>query len=451
MEITLARFVAALRRAELNVSPAETLDGLAVVHAIGIADPILLRDALALTLAKTVEEKQAFRACFQRFFEQLAFRAPAKQSFLRGVERASILQGIEGHVSDAARQTIDAILGQDRGVLALRVEQAALGSGADRMTSLRDKASVATYLAAALGASELENLLRTPPDDLPNDVLQALRYLRHYIKQEVTQYVDTRYQLTVDASGKRAILAAALSANLTQIPAEYRTDMRTVIEKLAAQLARDHRRKRRRARRGQLDIKHTLRANIAFDATLFRLRWRKQKREKATVFVLCDVSGSVSRVARFLLYLLYGLADVLPHIRTFAFSGRLGEVTALFKDKSMEVAIEEALFDWGKGNTDYGRAFADFREIAGNDVNQRSTVIILGDARNNYYEAHAQRLAEISRRAKQVLWLNPEARDQWGEGDSEMPRYAPHCFRVARCSSLADLERFAEGLVAVQR
>jgi uncharacterized protein with von Willebrand factor type A (vWA) domain len=332
----------------------------------------------------------------------------------------------------------------------LRVEQAAQDSGADRMTTLRDKSTVVAQLAAKLGVPELEKLLHSAPDTIGNDKLQVLRYLRHYIRQEVTQYVDTRYQLMVDASGKRAILAAALSANLTQIPAEYRADMRAVIEKLAAQLSRDHRRKRRRARRGQLDIKHTLRANIAYDATLFRLRWRNHKREKATVFVLCDVSGSVSRVARFLLYLLYGLADVLPHIRTFAFSSRLGEVSALFKDKAMEPAIEEALFDWGKGNTDYGRAFADFREIAGRDVNQRSTVIILGDARNNYYEAHAARLADISRRAKQLLWLNPESRDQWGEGDSEMPRYAPHCFRVVRCSSLADLERFAEQLVAVQ-
>ncbi len=451
MEITLAHFVAALRRAELNVSPAETLDGLAVVNAIGIADPTLLRDALSLTLAKTVEEKNAFGACFQRFFEQLAFRVPPQRSFLRDVDRIAVLDGIAAHVNASAHRTIDAILSRDRGALALRVEQAALGSGAHQMTSLRDKTSVAAQLADALGAVELERLLQTPPDDIPNDILQALRYLRHYIKQEVTQYVDTRYQLTVDASGKRAILAAALSANLTQIPAQYRADMRGVIEKLAAQLARDHRRKRRRARRGQLDIKRTLRANVAYDATLFRLHWRSHRREKATVFVLCDVSGSVSRVARFLLYLLYGLTDVLPRIRTFAFSGRLGEVTSLFQDKTMEVAIEETLFDWGKGNTDYGRAFADFRELAGRDVNQRSTVIILGDARNNYYEAHAPRLAEISRRAKQVLWLNPETRDQWGEGDSEMPRYAPHCFRVARCNSLADLERFAESLVAVQR
>jgi len=451
MDITLARFVAALRRAELRVSPAETLDALAVVNHVGLADPILLRDALALTLAKSREEKTRFSECFARFFDQLAFRSPVKESFFREVNRSVALAQMEPHLSDITRRVVAGILGNDRGALALEVSLAARVAGIDSMQSLRDKATLVNRIADALGARELDVLLNSPPDNLAENVLPALRYLRHYLKQEIQQYIDTQYRLTVDASGRRAILEAALRANLTQIPTEYRAELQRVIARLAEQLARGHRHRRRRARRGQLDIKQTLRANVAYDATLFRLKWRQQRREKNAVFVLCDVSGSVSRVARFLLYLLYELSDVLPQVRTFAFSNRLGEVTERFREKSIEVAIEEALFDWGKGNTDYGRAFLDFRDIAMNDVDHRSTVIILGDARNNYYEPHADRLRDLSRRAKQVLWLNPEPREQWGEGDSEMLRYAPHCFRVARCNCVADLERFAETLVAVQR
>ena len=451
MDITLARFVSALRRAELRVSPAETLDALAVVNCIGIDDPILLRDALALTLAKTREEKAHFGECFARFFEQLAFRTPVKQSFFRGIDRDIALAQAAPHLTESTRDIVAGILHNDRGGLAIAVEAAAHAAGIDSMQTLRDKATLAGRVADALGARELEQLLSSPPDELDGGVVHALRYLRHYIKQEVQQYIDTQYRLKVDASGKRAILEAALASNLTQIPTEYRGELRRVIEKLAEQLARDHRRRRRKAHRGQLDIKHTLRANVAFDETLFRLKWRRQKREKATVFALCDVSGSVSRVARFLLYLLYGLSDALPSVRTFAFSNRLGEVSDVFRDKPIEVAIEEALFDWGKGNTDYGRAFLDFRDLALNDVNHRSTVIILGDARNNFYEPHVERLKAISQRAKRVLWLNPEPRENWGEGDSEMLRFAPYCFRVSRCNSLTDLERFAEALVATQR
>ncbi len=451
MDVTLARFVSALRHAELRVSPAETLDALAVVNCIGISDPTRLRDALSLVLAKTREEKTHFGECFTRFFEQLAFRTPVKQSFFRGIDRDRALNQVAIHLSVATREIVAAILHGDHGALAVAVERAAHDADIDTMRTLRDKASLTGHVADALGARELEALLSSPPDALTAEIVHALRYLRHYIKQEVQQYVDTQYRLNVDASGKRAILEAALAANLTQIPTEYRGEVRRVVEQLARQLARDHRRRRRKSRRGQLDIKQTLRANMAFDEALFHLKWRRQKREKATVFALCDVSGSVSRVARFLLYLLYELTDVLPSIRTFAFSNRLGEVSGQFRDKPIEVAIEEALFDWGKGNTDYGRALLDFRDLALRDVDHRSTVIILGDARNNHYEPHTDRLKAISQRAKRVLWLNPEARENWGEGDSEMLRFAPYCSRVTRCNSVTDLERFAETLIAAQR
>jgi uncharacterized protein len=96
-------------------------------------------------------------------------------------------------------------------------------------------------------------------------------------------------------------------------------------------------------------------------------------------------------------------------------------------------------------------AFTDFRTLALNDVDRHSTIIVLGDARNNYYDPRAERFKEIAGRARQVLWLNPEAEDSWGVGDSEMPRYAPYCSRISRCASLQDLERFADSLVAAHR
>jgi uncharacterized protein len=450
MDITVARFAAALRHADVEVSPAETLDALAVVKQVGLADPALLRDALALTLAKSREEKARFAACFQRFFDQLAFATPVKRSFFRTVDRSATLTALQRHLPAHTSGFIAAILHDDRAALALAVEQAARGAGIDSMRSLRDKAALSASIAAVLGNAEIDALLAAPPSDLDPEVLSQLRYLRHYVRQEIQHYLDTQYRLNVDATGRRAVVEAAIGAQLTQIPAEYRAEVRAVIEQLAARLAREHRRRRRRARRGQLDIKHTLRANVAYDEALFKLRFREQKRDRATVFALCDVSGSVSRVARFLLYLLYGLTSALPALRTFAFSGRLGEITTQFRDKPVDVAIEEALFDWGKGNTDYGRVWLDFRDLALQDVDHRSTVIILGDARSNYYEPHAERLRDIARRAKAVWWLNPESREQWGEGDSEMPRFARHCFRIHRCSSLQDLKRFAEALLAAQ-
>jgi uncharacterized protein with von Willebrand factor type A (vWA) domain len=141
------------------------------------------------------------------------------------------------------------------------------------------------------------------------------------------------------------------------------------------------------------------------------------------------------------------LTDVLPNVRSFAFSNRLGEVTETFNRQTSGPAIEEALFDWGKGTTDYGRALLDFRELAHDKLNSRSTVVILGDARSNFFDPRADVLKEIANRSKQVFWLNPEPREGWGEGDSEMNRYAPFCLRVHRLASLRDLERFADSLL----
>jgi len=278
-----------------------------------------------------------------------------------------------------------------------------------------------------------------------------VRYLRQYFRQQIRDYVDAQYRLHVDATGKRALLVAALDSNLDQIPLEYQHEVRRVVEKLADKLIRDHRRRLRKATRGVLDIKKTLRRNVAYDGTMFDVRWRRQKREKSTVYVLCDVSSSVARVARFLLLFLYELTDVLPNLRAFSFSSRLGEVTDIFRSKASDEAIEDTLFVWGKGNTDYARAFMDFRELCGKDLNKRAVLVVLGDGRNNYYDARPDVFKELSKRVKQVFWLTPETPDSWGEGDSEMRRYAPHCFRVVTCNRIEHIERFAESLLTATR
>ena len=76
---------------------------------------------------------------------------------------------------------------------------------------------------------------------------------------------------------------------------------------------------------------------------------------------------------------------------------------------------------------------------------------MLGDGRNNYYDPKTEVLKELSRRVKQVFWLNPETKDQWTEGDSEMKRYAPYCFRVQTCNKIRDIEAFADQLLTATR
>lgn len=451
MEHTLARFVHALRSAEVPVSPAETLDALAVVRAVGVDDPVLLRNALAMALAKTPQEKARFAECFERFFHQLAFHQPARRSILRQVDGERVVAAVAPLTGAELTGLLRAILHGDRGELAWRVQQQAELLDLSQMRTLRDKGHYASRLGAALGIGELTRLLERSELSHEQEILQVLRYLRQYVQEQVRSYVDQRYQLEVDATGRRALIDAALQGNLDHLPPDYYQEVGRVVRKLADRLSTQHRRRRRRARKGALDIKRTLRDNVAYDGTLFRLRWRQQRLHRSTVFVLCDLSSSVSRIARFLLMFLHDLAEVLPTLRTFGFSNRCGEITELFRQQEPGRAVEEALFRWGKGTTDYGQALFDFRQQVGRDLDQRSIVIVLGDARGNYYEPRVPVMRAVAQRARAVYWLNPETPDRWGDGDSLMRHYAPWCLRVDTCSRLQDLERFAERLLTLTR
>jgi hypothetical protein len=157
--------------------------------------------------------------------------------------------------------------------------------------------------------------------------------------------------------------------------------------------------------------------------------------------VLCDVSGSVAAVARFLLMFLYSLADVLAGLRSFAYSNHLIEVSDILARREIDDAIEEVMKVVGFGSSDYGRCFADFAEIAMRNVNRQTTVIILGDARGNRNEPRIDLMKQIFERANRVIWLNPEPQSLWGTGDSDILRYEPFCHQVTSCGTLTQLEQ----------
>ena len=448
MEVTFTRFVRALRKANVRVSPAETLDAFAILNRIGISDRDVLKNALGLALAKTLPEKLAFEDTFDRFFEQLGFREPPKRAMLSSFENHTLDSETHVRLGSPLADAIREMLEGNRELLSEMMQQAANQLRIDDIATLREKRSFELRIADSMGLPKLDAYLSDDPDA---DVSPLLRYVRQYLYKEVKDYVDGQYRLHVDPTSKRAILEAALSGHLNRLPPEYYVEVRRVVEKLAKQFSKAYRRRAKRTQRGLLEYKRTIRQNMAYDGNVFELHWRKVRKEPSTVYVICDVSNSVASIARFLLLFLYELVDILPRVRAFAFSSELGEVTDVFRNKGSEAAIEEALFDWGKGNTDYGRAFFDFRQLVGRDLNKRATVIVLGDARSNFYDPGVGVVSEMSKRVKQLFWLNPEVRSQWREGDSEMIRFAPFCTEVFLCNQLMHIERFADRLMTSVR
>ncbi len=439
----MAKFVHALRNADVVVSPAETLDAMQVIQQVGFAHRQLLKDALAMTLAKTKSDKQRFEACFDQFFAQFAFEQAPKKTLLDTFEHKALLAQFQDDPELA--DVVEAVLTNQSTQLSYLVQQLGERTALADMRSLRDKTLVAEQIGTLLGVPQITSVR----DGLSGELATGAEYVRRYVTTQIKHYVEVQYELVADASGRRTVLQAALQGNLAQIPREYEAQIDHAVQAFAEQLRQRYRKQQKRKRRGALDIRRMLRRNVAYDGSFVELAWRGRQRQDATVYVVCDVSGSVARLARFLLVLLHKLQDILPEVRSFAFSNRLGEVTDQFKQHDSTMAAEEVLFEWGNGNTDYGQAWLDFRFLAGQQLNSRATLIILGDARSNYYEAHLNVLRELSNRAGRVLWLNPEGREYWGEGDSEMLSFAPFCLHVDRLATLNDLKRVTERLVNV--
>jgi uncharacterized protein with von Willebrand factor type A (vWA) domain len=210
---------------------------------------------------------------------------------------------------------------------------------------------------------------------------------------------------------------------------------------LAKRLATRHARIRRRARRGQLDLRRTLRQNMATDGLLFRTSWKRQKIERPKVMAICDVSGSVASVARFLLLFLYSMHEVMAGLRAFAFSNRLVEVSDILERSDIEPAIAEILRAIGFGSSDYGASLEDFEKGWLDLLDRQTSVIIMGDGRGNYTNPRTDILEAIAKRSKRVIWLNPEPESLWGSGDSDMLRYRSYCHYAGVCNSVRHLER----------
>jgi uncharacterized protein with von Willebrand factor type A (vWA) domain len=225
--------------------------------------------------------------------------------------------------------------------------------------------------------------------------------------------------------------------------AQLERALRPLSRKLAVRLAR----RRRHKRRGPVDLRHTVRRSLSTGGVPIDLRFKPPRPAKPEIVVIADISGSVASFARFTLMLVHAISSQFSKVRSFVFVDGLDEVTKLFEgcdDPADAVARINAeadviAFD---GHSDYGRAFLTFHDKYADQVTRRSAVLILGDARNNYHQAHAELVADLKYRAKAVYWLNPEPQGYWNSGDSIIDQYAPYCDRVIECRTLRQLESF---------
>jgi uncharacterized protein with von Willebrand factor type A (vWA) domain len=423
----LVDFLQTARRAGLPIAAAESIDAARALDVVGYADRTTVQDALRSVLAKSDDEVRIFEECFERYFGR-DIAAPPDEA-VGGRERVGSALGA-------------LLLRGEGGTLATAIETAANETGVGTLR-LSTQANLAAYrILERLGLRalerEIEALRAGDPQALA--LAAALEERRAALREQVRALIARRLDLAVPEN-ERWRDEFLMSSRLTHIDRRDHARLRVLIRQLARRLATRYGRARKRARRGMLDVRRTLRANAATDGVPFHTRWKRRRIEKPRVLALCDVSGSVAATAQFSLLFLFGLREALADVHAFAFSNRLVEVTELLERQPVEEAIASILRLVGFGATDYGRSITEFAIAWLDQIDRRTSVLIVGDARSNYGDPRVDVLAAIAARAKRVIWLNPEPASSWGSGDSEMLRYLPLCDVARTCTSVRDLER----------
>jgi hypothetical protein len=435
---TLEDFIRALRASDVGVSPAEAIDAHRAAAEVGWADRSLLKDSLAVALAKSAEEVERFDACFDTFFARDEFISAS------GSSTAQSTKGMGGG-NELARMLLD----EDSAGLAQAMEGAAESVGVSEIQNGAQRSLLTRRLLDEMGLRELETLINSlrAAQKADADLADALATRRTDLFAEARAFVDRQAELYAAQTGRRLRERLLSRQKLTAVADEDFRAMEALVRKMARKLAKRYARRRHRAKKGRLDVRRTIRRSLGYGGVPFDIVWKRRTVDKPKIAVLCDVSRSVAAAAQFLLLFLYSLNEVVARLDAFAFSDRLVCVNDLLDDEKVDDAIELILARIGFRPTDYGRALADFCALQEVELDRRTTVIILGDGRSNYANPRLDLMRRIQERSRAVIWLNPEPESYWGHGDSKMDAYRRFCHLAKTCNTLDQLERVIEDVL----
>jgi uncharacterized protein with von Willebrand factor type A (vWA) domain len=474
----MSGFIAELRKAGLPVSLTENLDAMEAVKEIPIEDRQAFKYALAATLVKSNSHWRAFETIFEVYFS------------LRGPEHQ-----IPGEMTDAEaelwreeqemQQQGEGAAGSGGGMDSLTPEEIAqmlmqaLMNGDQAMMRALARQSVQRfagmepgrpvggtyYLYRTLRNLDLDNMLDKLMEANREQAAQDLTKLEERLEKDEFESRIEQFKQEVEAEIRRRLVAdrgAEAMAKTLRKPLpedvefmhankEEMQSLKKALQPLTRKLAAKLARKRRNGRRGPLDFRATVRSSLSYGGVPADPKFKYPRPSKPELMVVADISGSVAAFARFTLMLVYAIQGQFSKVRSFVFIDGIDEVTDYFKSNvDISDAIHrvntEADVVWVDGHSDYGHAFEVFWERYGKDINPKTTILLLGDARNNYHASSAWVIKEMQKRGRHVYWLNPEPRSYWNTGDSIVGEYGNFTDGVYECRNLRQLEAFVEKL-----
>ena len=433
----LVAFCDELRREGLSVGTSEILDAFEALETVPWTEPADFREALAATLAKSQEDRRAFDLLFERYF----FRAAEAEALVQGISEQHRHQGGDAldldELREAVRQAI--IEGRDGEMRDLaRLAIAAFGRGGE------GSGVVGVDVQRIRRTLGLQVQGRQPEGDADGPTLdrESLNQFERHLRRELERALIERTE-RLPTSRPLADLDRALPTN----PAQDLASVHRAVAQLKRRLATLGHEQRGRRRGAIVDVRRTMRASLETGGVPLHLKHRPRRPRRPEIYVLCDVSTSVTSASVFFLSVLHALHDSFRKLRSFVFIERISEVTEVFDRERDFRRISERISSEGgvadvSGYTDYGRVWLEFEAQLSEDLDPRSTVIVLGDARTNGREPHAEIFARIAERSGRTFWLNPEPRLYWNYGDSVMAAYERYCDGAFECWTTKHLEGF---------
>jgi uncharacterized protein with von Willebrand factor type A (vWA) domain len=475
----LSGFIQELRAAGLPVSLTENLDAMEAVKHIPLEDREAFKYALAATLVKNSAHWRSFETVFEVYFSLRGNQYSLKEGdgddaaddFLRQLQEEMEQQG-EGRggggamdsltPEELAQMLLQALMNGDDAIMRAMARQAVT-----RFAGMEPGRPVGGtyYLYRTLRNLDLDGMMAKLMEAAKQRAGGELNALEERLERDENQARIDRFRQEIEAEIRRRLVAdrgiEAMARTLRKpLPEDVdfmhasrdemfalRKALQPLTRKLAARLAR----RRRHGRKGPLDFRSTMRHSLSTGGVPADPRFRRPRATKPEIMVVADISGSVAAFARFTLQLVYAMSSQFSQVRSFVFIDGVDEVTHLFEGaddiaEALRRVNTEADVVWADGHSDYGHALEELWRRWGTEVGPRTSVIILGDARNNYHAASAWVVAELAARARHLYWLNPEPRSYWDTGDSVVGQYAAHCDGAYECRNLAQLAGFVEQL-----
>lgn len=469
MDDVMVNFYQILRRCGLRVSVSESLDATEAAVAVGMKDRSVLKASLRASLVKNTKDIPLFDEIFDAYFTDKPSDIPIEERFGHGLKTGEGDQEFD----EAMRRALEEMGGLDdlteallQGNIQFITAEMMRHMSPEELAELQNmfqRGRMVRVVLDKMGWQKVQQQLRQLIKQLYQQgdhqaagrVQERLWELQELFPRWVAGEVNERVEKQFQSKAKNKRPSAPKTEELMdkEFGAYSESEieaMEEIVDQLARRLREDWARRAKLGGRKRLDVPRTMRAAMGTNGVPMDLLWKQKRRSKLNLAVLCDVSSSVRNASRFMLQLVYSLQQQRGRVRSFVFISDLAEVTEAFErntiDEAVHVATTEADITY-LTHSDFGTSFRNFVDNHSDAITSRTTVIMLGDARNNYHDPEIEAVRQIKERARRFIWLNPENKWGWGWGDSIAQLYAQHCDVMLECCNLAQLTDAMEYLM----